>query len=264
MALIQNLSDCLNNVRSKYHRSSYYDESATKQAIIEPLIRRLGWNTCDIDEVYPEYRIDETSEKVDFSLRLDRINKIFIEVKKVSESLEKHEGQLFNYCHKEETELAVLTNGFIWWFYLSEKIDNHLRGKFCEIDILQQDIEVIANKFVELLSKQNVRNGNFLKTAGNIYKKIILTKELKLFIEYDLPDMNIHTDFLADIIRDKKIEVSDLSYPQQKKLLNDFMKKEVLKSDYVIDTFIDKITYEYDDDFEVGNNEVVEIIDELI
>ncbi|MDM8550747.1 hypothetical protein QUF72_11740 [Desulfobacterales bacterium HSG2] len=273
MTLIQELSEFqelfefLNNLKSNYGRSIYYGEIATKQAIIEPLIRLLGWNTSDIDEVYPEYRIDDTLEKVDFSLRLDRINKFFIEVKKVrTKSLKKHEKQLFDYCDKKETELAVLTNGFIWWFYLPGKTDNWYKGKFYEIDIRRQDIGVVAHNFVDFLLKQNVKNGSFLKNAESVYKKIILTEELIFFIN-SLPNSPVHADFFAASLADKsEIEASNLlknqpNNPQLKKLRNEFIKKEVLESDYVIEDFIDSV--ECIHPFKVEADEVFEIIERL-
>lgn len=89
-----------------------YDESATKQAVILQLLSILGWNTFNIDEITPEYSVG--GRNVDYSLRVGGSNKVFIEVKKVGEDLEKHQEQLLNHSFQQGVKLAVLTNGVTW------------------------------------------------------------------------------------------------------------------------------------------------------
>lgn len=48
---------------------SAYDEAATKQAIILPLLHLLGWDIHNIDEVTPEFSVE--NRRVDYSLRLN-------------------------------------------------------------------------------------------------------------------------------------------------------------------------------------------------
>src|SRR3989344_4368851 len=93
-----------------------FDEAATKQAIILPVLHLLGWNTYNIDEVSPEFSVE--GGKVDYSLRDNNSNKVFLEIKKTSEDLEKHEEQLLFYSFRQGVKLASLTNGMTWWFYL--------------------------------------------------------------------------------------------------------------------------------------------------
>jgi len=71
---------------------SSFDEASTKQAIILPLLNILGWNTYDIDEVKPEFSVE--NRRVDYSLRLNNSNEVFIEVKKTGEELDNyHEAE---------------------------------------------------------------------------------------------------------------------------------------------------------------------------
>ena len=58
-----------------------FDEAATKQAVVTRLLSLLGWDIFNIDEVTPEYSVGV--RKVDYSLRIDNANKVFIEVKKI-------------------------------------------------------------------------------------------------------------------------------------------------------------------------------------
>lgn len=140
-----------------------FDEASTKQAIVLKLLSILGWDTFDVDEVMPEYSVKST--RVDYSLRIDEKNKAFIEVKKTHEDLEKHQKQLLNYSFEEGIELSALTNGMTWWFYLPLNKGSWEQRKFYSIDLLQQNPENIALKFIDFLSKDNIATGKSLKTA---------------------------------------------------------------------------------------------------
>src|SRR4030042_1818574 len=81
-----------------------FDEAATKQTVLLRVLSILGWDIYNIDEVMPEYSVG--SQRVDYALRHSNANKVFIEVKKVGEDLEKHQEQLLNYSFKEGISLA--------------------------------------------------------------------------------------------------------------------------------------------------------------
>jgi len=145
-----------------------YDEASTKQAIILPIIQILGWNVFDVDEVTPEYTVE--NKRVDYSLRVNNTNEFFIEVKKPTKDLEKHQDQLLDYSFRQGVELAALTNGITWWLYLPTQKGSWHERKFYTIDLYQQDSEDISNIFVNLLSKQNIVNGDAVKNALMIYR----------------------------------------------------------------------------------------------
>ena len=145
-----------------------FDEASTKQAIILPILNLLGWNTPDVDEVKPEYQVEDG--KVDYSLRLNEGNEVFIEAKGARESLEKHEKQLLDYAFREGVELAALTNGITWSLYLPTKKGDWKARKFYTIDIIQQESKVAVQRFIDLLSKGNVQSGDSLQNAESIYK----------------------------------------------------------------------------------------------
>jgi predicted type IV restriction endonuclease len=147
---------------------SAYDEAATKQAIILPLLHLLGWDIHNIDEVTPEFSVE--NRRVDYSLRLNNSNEFFIEVKKPGKDLEDYQEQLLGYSFRQGVELATLTNGMTWWFYLPTKKGDWKARKFYTIDIIQQESNDIASKFVDLLSKNSVQSGNAVQHAESIYK----------------------------------------------------------------------------------------------
>jgi len=165
----------------KDRRLISFDEAATKQAVILRILKALRWDPFNIDEVYPEYSV--SSKRVDYALRHNGRNKVFIEVKKVNEDLEKHQEQLLNYSFQEGIKLAVLTNGISWWFYLSLREGSWEQRKFYTIEIYDQDSEDIVNKFEDFLSKKNVISDKAIENAENLYK----SRQKQYLIKETLP-----------------------------------------------------------------------------
>ncbi|MBM4322458.1 MAG: hypothetical protein FJ115_02770 [Deltaproteobacteria bacterium] len=163
-------------------RISSFDEAATKQAIILPLLHHLGWNTYNIDEVMPEFSVE--NRRVDYSLRINNTNEVFLEVKKTGEDLERFQEQLLDYSFRQGVELAILTNGKTWWFYLPTKKGDWKARKFYTIDIIQQDSQDVVQKFVDLLSRNNIQTGKAFQHAETIYKG----KQKKKMIEETIPE----------------------------------------------------------------------------
>lgn len=149
-------------------RIDTFDEAATKQAVVLRLLSLLGWDTFNIDEVTPEYSV--AGRRVDYSLKINNLNKLFIEVKRIGIELKDHQEQLLNYSFQQGVKLAILTNGITWSFYLPLNEGSWEQRKFYTIDILQQDSEDVASKFIDFLSKDNINSGKAIQNAEAIYK----------------------------------------------------------------------------------------------
>ncbi len=158
-----------------------FDEAATKQTVILRILSCLGWNPFNIDEIYPEYSVG--GGRVDYALRHNNYNKVFMEVKKVGEDLENHQAQLLNYSFQEGVKLAILTNGITWWFYLPLHEGSWEQRKFYTIEIYDQSAEEITQKFVDFLSEENVISGKAIENADKIYK----SKQKQYLIKDTLP-----------------------------------------------------------------------------
>lgn len=144
------------------------DEATTKNGVILPILNELGWNPFNIDEVQPEYTV--SAKRVDYALRINNLNKVFIEVKKIGTDLEQHQKQLLDYSFQEGVRLAILTNGIAWWFYLPLLEGNWEQRKFYTIDIYDQEANEIAVKFEDFLLKENIISGKAIENAENVYK----------------------------------------------------------------------------------------------
>lgn len=154
-----------------------FDETAIKQTVILRLLADLDWNIFDREEVYPEFTIE--GKRVDYALRSKNIEKVFIEVKRPDENLEKHQEQLLNYSFKQGVQLAILTNGVTWWFYLPLKEGAWTNRKFYTIDFKSQSEKEIAEKLISFLAKENILSDKSIRTAEETLKSKNREKEIE-------------------------------------------------------------------------------------
>lgn len=136
-------------------------EEATKQGAVLPILSALGWNCINIQEVTPEFSVG--NGRIDYCLRVNQKKPVFIEVKRATEDLERHEKQLLEYSFEYGVDIAILTNGLTWWFYLPLLGGNWQQRKFFSIDIRQQKVESAINHFKDFLSKESILNGSAVK-----------------------------------------------------------------------------------------------------
>lgn len=177
---IESLEQVLEKIKSD-RRIKEYDESTTKQKIVLQILSLLNWDIFS-DEVTPEFSVE--SRRVDYALKLTSRNFVFLEVKNPREDLETHENQLLDYAFRQGVEIAILTNGITWWFYLPTKPGEWSSRKFYTIDIFEQETNSCSDRFIEFLEKERVLNGDAVKSAEKIYKSQVK----KNSIEQTLPE----------------------------------------------------------------------------
>src|SRR5580698_3872480 len=112
---IKLLSDRVSKMQDKIHT-----EEATKNALIMPFIKALGYDVFNPLEVVPEFIADigiKKGEKVDYAVMKDGEPTILVECKHWSENLDPHNSQLFRYFHTTKAKFGLLSNGIIFRFY---------------------------------------------------------------------------------------------------------------------------------------------------
>ena len=93
-------------------------EALTRAALIDPLLRELGWDTENPALVIPEYR--SSAGSADYALISDSSQPpvLIIEAKKLGESLDDRVAlQSLNYCNLIGTPHFALTDGKTWKIY---------------------------------------------------------------------------------------------------------------------------------------------------
>ena len=114
------------------------NETRTRMALCDPLLRVLGWDVSDPGLVMPEYNV--SGRRADYALLgPDGQPVATIEAKKLGESLSAHRMQMLNYSNASGVEYAGLTDGDRWELYEVFK-----RGQLEERRILDVSISGTA------------------------------------------------------------------------------------------------------------------------
>ncbi|MBI4556493.1 MAG: restriction endonuclease subunit R [Candidatus Hydrogenedentes bacterium] len=163
----EELTKAVRGIREKQNLREA-DEAAIKNGVVLRLLDILGWHPLDVSEVTPEYSVG--GRRVDFALRVNESNKVFIEVKRPAEELEMHQEQLLNYSFAQGVKLAALTNGTTWWLYLPLNEGRWEQRRFYTLDLLAQDPEAVSQRFEEYLSREQVESGNAVRAAEDVYR----------------------------------------------------------------------------------------------
>lgn len=215
------MNNILDNIRLDKDGLLNSSEESIKTSIILRLLQKLGWDIFDHKVLRAEYT--NGRGRVDYAL-CERDNlKVLIEAKKANEVLDNHEEQLLKYSFEVGVELAILTNGFTWWFYLPLEKGHWKERKFLTIDILNQTNEVIIDRFEKFLSKENILNGHAEKNAKESYNN----SKIKETVKNELPIiwnnlLKKPDDLLVDLLKEE-VE-KKLGYTFDVNLIKDFFK----------------------------------------
>jgi hypothetical protein len=112
---MSDLDEILVQVRQRIdrYRGQTLGEQNTKSILIDPLLRALGWDVEDFEEVHREYKPKPTDNPVDYALFILRTPRLFVEAKALGGNLNdrKWANQIMGYAAVTGVEWVVLTNG---------------------------------------------------------------------------------------------------------------------------------------------------------
>ena len=137
-------------------------EEAARQTAVLPVLDALGWDCWDGNEVTPEFEV--RGGRVDYCLQVPGQRLVLIEVKRTGTDLTGHQEQLLRYAFDEGVPLAALTDGRVWWLYLSTAAGNWEQRRFFSIDFRQQEAAAAA-ALERFLSREGVASGTALREA---------------------------------------------------------------------------------------------------
>ncbi|WP_332686729.1 type I restriction enzyme HsdR N-terminal domain-containing protein [Devosia sp.] len=146
-------------------------EEATKNAIVMPFLRVLGFDVFDPTQIIPEYVADvglKKGEKIDYACKIgDRIEYL-VEAKSVSTNLRDAQfSQLFRYFHTCDANIGILTNGLHIWFFTDLEAPNKMDATpFFKFDLLSYDDNDL--KELEKFHKSNFRIENIQAAASSL------------------------------------------------------------------------------------------------
>ena len=139
------------------------DEAKTKQFLILPLIRALGYDDANPAEVVPEFVVDydtSASWKIDYALMSNGEPLVVIECKRLSNQLEANEvnqlGRYFPNARRAGAQIAILTNGVIYKFFADKPNQQNIMD---EKPFWTTNLELLRNN--DLLQLRNFTKDNF-------------------------------------------------------------------------------------------------------
>ena len=120
-------------------------EALTRYALIDPLLRELGWDTSDPTMVVPEYRVPN-NQIADYVLFNDDRPAIVVESKKLDESLQGGRAldQGILYCAHTGASYFLLTDGNRWELYESGRTNPQTTFSLSEDPSAQSCLRALA------------------------------------------------------------------------------------------------------------------------
>lgn len=177
------LKEQLVSIRSRAERTAEIQtEEATKNALVMPMLRALGYDVFDPTIVVPEFTADfgtKRGEKVDYAIRISGEIQILIECKPVTDALVmSHASQLYRYFSVTKARFGILTNGREWRFFTDLDVPNKMDEKPFFIFSV---IEYGENDLIELekFSAANFSIDGIISAASDLKLKSLITETLR-------------------------------------------------------------------------------------
>jgi hypothetical protein len=145
-------------IRDYRDRRIRLTESDTIRVLILPMLRALGWNLDDLDEVRSEYRHGPGDNPVDCALFLQRSPALFVEAKALGIDLDDRKWlqQVLNYANNAGVDWCVLTNGDEYRIYKVHAPVEAEEKLFLSIRVDDEEpVEARARKFA-LISRERM------------------------------------------------------------------------------------------------------------
>jgi hypothetical protein len=192
-------------------------EEATKNSLVLPFFKMLGYDIFNPLEFVPEFTADvgvKKGEKVDYAIIIDEKPVILIEAKWCGEPLDNHTSQLFRYFGTTTAKFGILTNGINYKFYTDLNEPNKMDLEpFLSFDVL--DIHEVIIPELKRFSKKSLD----LEAAFNAASELKYMGKLKELLK------TLRTDPIESFIRYIMSEIYDGR--QTQKAIEDF--KPIIK-----------------------------------
>ncbi len=178
------LKRALQDARRTLRGAPNMDEIPMCRAVIRHLLIALGWDESQWEWQHP-ISAHEKEYKADFALFTNSPDypSLIIEVKKLGSQLQDPRTmmQVETYANLKQVEVAILTDGYVWRFYLLEK---HQNLKDClALEISLEDIESSAEFLQKVLNRNAVANGKAKEQLIKSRVRVLLDDALPGLLE---------------------------------------------------------------------------------
>ena len=115
------LPEALSEIRDRIlkYKGRRINEENTKAILIDPVLRALGWNLEDLEEVQREYKVKRRDRPMDYALFRDREPVLIVEAKALREDAadRRWAQQIMGYATVAGVPWVLLTNGAEYRLY---------------------------------------------------------------------------------------------------------------------------------------------------
>ncbi len=163
-AVSPSVTAAVNRVRlnmTAHKRECENHETSTIQLLIAPMLRGLGWDFDDPNQVRTEFNPEDKrrygQSRADIALLEKGSPKVFIEAKRLDREYDHgYLDQLGKYASfLREGDIAVLANGRFWQFYAVENGKIYLQRT---IDVADGETESAAKELHKAIGKEAISN----------------------------------------------------------------------------------------------------------
>ncbi len=175
------------------------NEESTKQFLILPFLRGLGYDTYSPQEVTPEFTADfhKKNEKVDYAISINGEPKIFVEAKSMNNKINKSAPQLSRYFSTfPSVRLGILTNGIEYHFFTDLNNANIMDSKpffiFNLTNYIEEDFDHLVKFSKNLYDYESIKN---------LAESLMYTQSFKSVIKEIFESPN--DDFIKFVIKER-------------------------------------------------------------
>jgi hypothetical protein len=164
----EDLRKLLDTINQNLAQGRYPNETAVREAIVLPVLQRLGWDVLDPSVVRREYPVG--GRKVDYGLFVHPSTPdLLIEVKAVG-SISGGDKQLFEYAFHDGVPMVLLTDGREWSFYLPAGQGSYDDRRVYKLDFLERDPKECCQALTRYLAFERVRQKEAIADARSDYE----------------------------------------------------------------------------------------------
>jgi hypothetical protein len=178
---MSDLDEVLAQVRQRIvrYRGQNLGEQNTKSNLIDPVLRALGWDTEDFEEVYREYRPKPADNPVDYALFILRSPRLFIEAKTLGGNLHDRRwaNQIMGYAAVSGVTWVVLTDGDEYRLY-NAHAPVPIEGKLFRVVRVSSDGPYAAET-LDLLSKARMQEN----LIASLWKSAFVDNQIRVLLE---------------------------------------------------------------------------------
>lgn len=226
--VLASIADKIKKFRSLYEQN----EMAVRDQIVNPILRNLGWDPENPEEVQPNVYIEEGVP--DYSLFKNGKKILFVEAKKLGVDIEQGEviRQLAKYSFSEGTKYGVLTNGAVWVLIRSFEEGTALTERTVwRADFENEDLPAVLRK-ITTVSKTNIEHIDVLvkkvQILDEIWQSLLdepeemirgLMPVVRSIINQGYPDYQFEDTEIEDLLKERIKEI--VSGPSEEETLSE-------------------------------------------